>query len=122
MMTRSAATLEDGLAEAEGAYVIVVAGEFDLALADEAERALDRAFETEAPIVFDLSGCRFIDSSAIRVFALAARRAQADGRGIVVAAEDSQIGRVFELTRLSEVVPLVGSRDEALRRLDLLDS
>ena len=117
-MNQQAATITDQL-EPEGAYVIEVAGEFDLALSDDAESAVGRAFETDAPIIFDLGGCRFIDSSAIRIFAMAARRAEEDGRQILVAAEDSQIFRVFELTRLSEVVPLIGTRAEALDRLGL---
>jgi anti-sigma B factor antagonist len=120
-MSRTAATITDAL-ESEGAYVIAIAGEFDLALADEAEAAVERAFEGDAPIIFDLSECRFIDSSAIRVFAMAARTAQTDGREILVAANDSQISRVFELTRLGDVVPLIATRDDALRRLGLIDS
>jgi anti-anti-sigma factor len=117
-MSQQAATITDQLGP-EGAYVISVVGEFDLALSEEAESAVGRAFETEAPIMFDLEACRFIDSSAIRIFAMAARRAEEDGRKIVVAAQDSQISRVFELTRLSEVVPLIGSCDEALQQLGL---
>lgn len=121
VMSSSATTITDALSS-EGAYVIAVAGEFDLALTAEAEAAVERAFEGEAPIIFDLGGCRFIDSSAIRVFAMAARRAQTGEREILVAADDSQISRVFELTRLNAVVPLVASRDDALRRLGLVDS
>jgi anti-anti-sigma factor len=117
-MNQQAATISDQLDPA-GAYVIEVAGEFDLALSDDAEQAVDRAFEADAPVIFDLAGCRFIDSSAIRIFAMAARRAEEDGRKIIVAASDSQIFRVFELTRLSEVVPLIGSRQEALAQLGL---
>ena len=120
-LTRSSASIHDGPDE-DGAYVIAVTGEFDLALVDEAEAAVDRAFATKEPILFDLAGCSFIDSSAIRIFAMAARRAQSDGRSLLVVADDSQITRVFELTRLSEVVPLIANRESALRELGLIDA
>jgi anti-sigma B factor antagonist len=97
------------------AVVVRVAGEVDLASAPELGRALEAGFEGVRCVVVDLSGIGFLDSSVLDVLV----RGQADlaAQGIefrVVSPSDRAVRRVFEITRLNDVLGVVGSLDDAL--------
>src|SRR3954447_21000134 len=47
--------------------VITIEGELDLSTVDRAEVPAQEAIAMRRPVVFDLSGCTFINSSALRL-------------------------------------------------------
>ncbi|HVS99833.1 MAG TPA: STAS domain-containing protein [Solirubrobacterales bacterium] len=84
-----------------GAWVITVAGELDLAVADQLEAAIDRV-AADAVVLVDLEPCEFIDSTAIALFVAARRRRRADGRQLAILRPTDQVKRVLELTGLTD--------------------
>lgn len=93
---------------AERAVVIALRGELDLAGAAALEQELAR-LETEpaATVLLDLSAVAFMDSSGLRVIAVASRRAQDLGRRLALVPGPEQVMRVFEITRMRERLDFV---------------
>ncbi len=58
-------------------------------------------------VVLDLRGLEFMDSSGLRVVALADRRLSAAGRGLVLVRGRETVQRVFEITRMEERLTFV---------------
>ena len=88
--------------------VIALGGELDLAGATLFEDAVARVDEAApAALVVDLRGLEFMDSSGLRVIALAARRAQEHGRRFALVPGKAQVMRVFEITRMGERLTFV---------------
>ena len=89
----------DPLGYESGEYRVVLNGELDLYRARRVALTLDRALASSAPrIVLDLASLTFIDSSGLRVFSTAARRARDDGVQLVV---EGARGHVSDMLRLS---------------------
>ena len=77
--------LAANLRRINGASVVALQGDLDLASADRASVAIEEA-ERERPgvLVLDLSGLSFFDSTGLRLVIKAASRAKNEGRRIVV--------------------------------------
>lgn len=92
-----------------GDALIALTGELDLSGAP----ALDQEIEELAArpevqrVVLDLRGLEFLDSSGLRVVALAERRLSAGGRSLVLVRGNENVQRVFEITRLVERLEFV---------------
>jgi anti-anti-sigma factor len=69
----------------DGAIVLALQGDLDIASADRANVAIEEA-ERERPdvLVLDLSGLTFFDSTGLRLVIKAASRAKNEGRHMVV--------------------------------------
>lgn len=65
---------EARVVEADGAVVVTVAGEIDMATAGLLRRALDRASGGDEHVTIDLAGTTFMDSSGLAVLVDAYRR------------------------------------------------
>jgi len=88
-------------------------GELDLAGAAELERELQRlAGETLDALVIDLRDVAFMDSSGLRVVALAARVNAEQGRRFALVRGAAQVMRVFEITRMAERLGFVDDPGE----------
>lgn len=98
----------------EGAVVVHVSGELDLATTPALEDALTR-LPDGSHVVIDLGACSFLDSSGVRLLAMAARRVEeTNGRLDLVAAGDSGVARVLEITGIDTLVGVHPSLDAAL--------
>jgi anti-sigma B factor antagonist len=92
-----------------GDALIALTGELDLSGAP----ALDHEIETlavhpdVARVILDLRGLAFLDSSGLRVVALAERRLSRNGRSLVLVRGRESVQRVFEITRLVERLEFV---------------
>jgi anti-sigma B factor antagonist len=87
-----------------GDALIALAGELDLSGApalDQEIEELSRRAEVQR-VVLDLRGLEFLDSSGLRVVALAERRLSAGGRSLVLVRGNENVQRVFEITRMME--------------------
>jgi anti-sigma B factor antagonist len=100
--------------EREGAGVIAVAGEFDLAGTTEFRTARGEAMGTEGALVVDLSDCTFIDSTGIACVIRTFERASRASRGFALVASDLHVRRVLELVGVPDRVPCFASLDAAL--------
>jgi len=93
---------------ADRAAVIALSGELDLAGAAALEQELGRlGAEAANAVVLDLRGVAFMDSSGLRLIALAAQRAEDLGRRLALVPGPEQVMRVFEITRMRERLDFV---------------
>lgn len=84
-----------------------------MATSPDFEKALESA-DARSRIVVDLSGCTFIDSSAVRVLIAATRATEtADGK-ISLVANDPGILRVLEIAAVDTMLPVHPSLESAL--------
>lgn len=103
---------------------IRVRGELDLATVGELEATVARAVEQRlVPMLIDLSGCRFIDSSVLALLVdlrtnLQTRLGDSDGRPHLAIAADAQPLRVLRITGIDHQIPIFPSVPDALRALD----
>jgi anti-anti-sigma factor len=92
-----------------GDALIALSGELDLSGApalDQEIAALSRRPEVQR-VILDLRGLEFLDSSGLRVVALAERLLSASGRSLVLVRGREPVQRVFEITRLVERLEFV---------------
>jgi anti-anti-sigma factor len=108
--------------EAHGpdARAIKVAGELDLAFADQLSEALDRATACRL-VLIDLSECEFIDSTGTSIIVRAYVAMKKEGRRLALVSPASQIRRYLEMIGLmqdnlvfetAEAAITVADRDE----------
>ena len=97
-----------------GAVVVALAGELDLYTADEVRGALTDAIEGGAErVVVDLSGVKFIDSTALGVL-VEARSRMPNRRAFLLAAPGLETKRALEVSGLDKHFSVHESRDAAL--------
>lgn len=88
-------------------HIITLAGEIDLANADDVEQELLRVEATDARIIrVDLSGLTFIDSTAIRLLVLASARASADGNRLSLHNPSDRVLRVLHIAGIAARLPI----------------
>ena len=87
---------------------VVVTGELDLASSEELEEMLAQVEASEpATLVLDLRELEFMDSTGLRMVALAERSRGAAGRPLVLVRGPDAIHRVFAITRMDEHLSFV---------------
>jgi anti-anti-sigma factor len=97
-----------------GDALIALTGELDLSGAP----ALDQEIEQLAArpdvhrVLLDLRELEFLDSSGLRVVALAERRLSAGGRSLVLVRGNESVQRVFDITRMAERLQFVDAPDQ----------
>jgi len=105
--------------------VVHVSGEIDLAtcpqLRDVLAELVDRGIYH---LVVDLEQVSFLDSSGIGVLMGVYRRIREHGGSLRLTAPSAQVRRVLDLTRVTMVVPICATLDEAtpIEQLDPLTS
>ena len=108
-MTDEPWRIEEGLlkirSEPQDAHFVSLHGELDLASAKALEDEFIRIEATSVSrIVLDLRELEFIDSTGLAVIMRAHERAKNDGHVLRVLRPNGQVGRVFELCHLDEVL------------------
>jgi anti-anti-sigma factor len=110
--------IESEVRNVEGVPVAVVriAGEVDLANAEELEAAVftEPCSQCKA-IVLNLLEVPFMDSSGLRVLLVAARDVPA--RMGLVLGDGSPVQRLLEYAEMTDVMPTGGTEDEVIRAL-----
>lgn len=103
-------TLEIAVTYANGARVVRLKGEFDLAGVPAFEHELAREpGPHEGTVVLDMSDVTFLDSSGLRAVLMADRTVRADGRRCIVVRGSERVARVLELTGVDDRLELVDS-------------
>ena len=99
-----------------GDAVIALTGELDLSGAPALDEEIARlaAAEGVRRVIVDLRGLVFLDSTGLRLVALAERRLAGAGRNLVLVRGVRTVQRVFELTRMDERLTFVDSPEAAL--------
>jgi anti-sigma B factor antagonist len=103
-----------GIARNDGLVVVSLAGELDLYNAHEVREALlECCAESPDRLVVDLSGVKFIDSTALGVL-IEARTRLANRRGFLLAAPGLETKRALEISGLDRHFAVHDSLDAAL--------
>ncbi|WP_411075733.1 STAS domain-containing protein [Streptomyces sp. cmx-4-7] len=98
-----------------GARIVTLRGEIDYDEQDVLREALLPEGEPVLPVVADMSGVTFIDSSGINVLLRTSQQtAQAQSRLSIAAPTDS-VRRVLSLTGADTVIPCHPALEDALR-------
>ena len=100
--------------ESDGIRVVALHGEIDLESSPAARGVLLRAVQRRQPLVVDLSGVSYIDSSGIASLVEAFQVARRAGTRFSLAAMSPSALRVFELARLDQVFTIHPSLEAAL--------
>lgn len=107
------AQLDLNTEDRDGSVHVRLAGELDLSNADYFHEELTRAEAREpAALVIDLSGVSFMDSTGLRLLLSALRRAQAEGRRLVVVQGQEQVRDLFRIAGLEDVFEVVSDPAE----------
>ena len=94
---------------ANGYQVVSVAGELDIATAEQAysyiTEVIDGRLKGSAPVTVDLSGVTFCDASGLGALARLARHARAAGRQLRLTAARPAVLKIMRITSLDRVFP-----------------
>ena len=103
-----------------GFAVIQVRGEADAYTAPRIRSDLTTALGTSAPLVVDLSQATFIDSTVVGILLESLAEYEKRERALVLLLPDEsapEVHRLFDLTGLTSLLPVVRSWDEAASRV-----
>jgi anti-anti-sigma factor len=101
----------------EGRLVLKLEGELDMFVSETLRSRFHEIAEDGSDVVVDLSDARFIDTTVLEAFVNAQHELHDHHHALAVVAPGAYTRRTFELTGLSDVLRVCGSRDEALTRL-----
>lgn len=102
-MTQAGDALTISTEDTEAGHVIKVGGELDLASAPQLSECLaEPGGDPAQPVVLDLSGVSFIDSSALRALLLSGRQLAEAGRTLQIGPRSDVVARVLEVTQLDQ--------------------
>jgi anti-sigma B factor antagonist len=93
--------------------VLRVEGELDMATAPQLEEAL-LAAGFDQRLVIDLTGCTFLDSSAVRVLVASARDSEAASGSLSLVTPDPGVLRVLQISGVDTMLPVHSTLDAAL--------
>jgi anti-sigma B factor antagonist len=103
----------------EHAYLISLAGDFDLHVGPEFERRVLEALGRGASeLLIDLSEVSFIDSTTIGILMRTRKRLAPVGGRVLVVTSDRNILRLFEITALDRMFEIYARRSDALEEID----
>ncbi|MGH3191871.1 MAG: ChaB family protein [Streptosporangiaceae bacterium] len=101
----------------EGVPVVVAPEEIDVTNAEMLRSALLKAAtDGRDTLVVDMTRTRFCDSSGLHVLLAAHKRAQAEGREVLLVVPSAAVLRVFAITGADRLIPNFASLPEALIR------
>ena len=111
--------LKVDVARLDGAHVVSVRGELEMASAlGLAGPLTDIAGDGDDPLLLDLSGLTFMDSTGMSVLLNARRRLTRQGRTMAIVCPAGPVHRVFQLTNMVDTLKVKPSREDALAALN----
>jgi anti-sigma B factor antagonist len=86
-----------------------LSGDLDIVTSEEVKRDLAQLIDDGHSVVaLDLSGVGFVDSSGLGVLVAVHRHAESNGASFMVRAVPPQVRRLFEITRLGDLLTVDG--------------
>ena len=93
-----------------GATIVTVSGEIDVATAPQLQESLHGLIaQGRSSLVIDLLAVTFLDSTALGVLVGALKRCREQGGDLQLVMADARIMKIFEITGLITVFPIVDS-------------
>lgn len=101
-----------------GLPVLLLEGEIDLYQSPALRSVLQDHVKAQTPaIALEFTDVPYIDSSGLATIVEYVRSAQAFGGKIVLLGLSARVKTIFDLVRLGEILPIVGTREDAHARL-----
>ena len=100
----------------KGMPVVAAPEEIDITNAEALRAALLQAANGHGTLVVDMTRTQFCDSSGPHTLIAAHKRAEAEGREVLLVIPSPTVLRVFVLTGMDRVIPNVTSLPEAMVR------
>ena len=107
-------TVKYKIKEDQGATVVSFEGDIDLQSSPEARKALLEAVGMGTPVLVDLSGVGYIDSSGIASLVEGFQVARKAGKNLALVSVSDGALRVLRLARLDKVFTICESFEEGL--------
>jgi anti-sigma B factor antagonist len=102
----------------DGVRTVSITGELDQATADQLRAPLQETIEAgTGPVMIDMSGCSFIDSTGLGVIVEAWKALQArngDSAALAICCPEAEVRRLLEVTGLDQAIEVHDTRDDAL--------
>ncbi len=111
-----------GFAPVPGVSVLRLHGDNDALLASRLRSELASAVAGQAPVVVDLTGTTSIDATVVRILLEGLAESEKHEHLLLLLLPDdaaSPVHRLFQLTGLAQLLPVVSSWDEALARAEV---
>jgi anti-sigma B factor antagonist len=108
--------MEHDIKEQAGAVIVSFVGDVDLQSSPHAREVLLDCVGRNLPVLVDLSGVNYIDSSGVASLVEALQNARKRGSDLSLVAVSDTAMRVFKLARLETVFTIFESLDEALAK------
>src|SRR5262245_55333422 len=107
------------LDESEGAFTVVaLRGRLDAAGCDEVGVALtSQIVARRKPAVLDLNEVTFMASIGVGMLVTIAKSMRGHGIGMALVVGQTPVRHVLEITNIATLIPIVSTREEALRTL-----
>jgi anti-sigma B factor antagonist len=98
-----------------GPYTLVeIAGEADVTNSDELRRLLDEEISLQPrTLIIELSGLRFMDSSALHALLMVNRTMDRQGGVLALVSPQAAVAKILRLTTADRLIPVFGSVAEA---------
>lgn len=103
--------LEATVRDTPAATIVRLDGELDIASVTELDSELARVEGDGSPLVIDLRGVTFLDSSGLRSILAADARARGRGGRLLLVKASPTVHRVFEIALLDERLEFVDAPD-----------
>ena len=99
----------------DGVAIVAVSGELDISTSPWLrDRLVELAGSDAKRIVVDLEAVEFLDSTGLGVLVGGLKRMRSNGGDLVLVCTKPRILKVFEITALTKVFEIFGTRDEAV--------
>ncbi|NQV82643.1 MAG: STAS domain-containing protein [Rhodospirillales bacterium] len=109
--------MDHKIKEEGGAVIVALEGDVDLQSSPEARKVLLECVAKRMPILVDLSGVGYIDSSGVASLVECLQSARKSGSTLVLVSVSDGAKRVLELARLDKVFTICGTIEEGLAKV-----
>ena len=109
--------MEHQLSESGGAIVLAFSGDIDLQTSPDARKALLGLVGKGQPILVDLSGVGYIDSSGVASLVECLQSVKKSGQKLALVSVSDGALRVLQLARLDKVFTICTTIDEGVEKV-----
>ena len=97
------------------ASVITILGELDIATSPKVRELLSEAArDADRPLVIDLTGCDFVDSTGLATLLHGAKPAQNGESNVALVCTGGEVRKLLELTAIDRTIPVYETLDSAI--------
>ena len=103
--------------EEPGAVIVALEGDVDLQSSPDARKVLLECVGRKKPVLVDLSGVGYIDSSGVASLVESLQTARKSGSNLILVAVSEGALRVLQLARLDKVFTICDSVEDGLGQI-----